>query len=567
MSLLIRVFPLFLLISPLAAAPKLRLSPSATVGPLSLATGSNGPAQTVEAYNAGDGALALTARVSATWLTATIGAQRNCTTPSGVCLPVQITLLTSALAKGIYTGIVTLSDPNAIDAPQTITVTVQMGGGVPDRLDFIVAPNGSVAEAAFTTNNQLSVRSNAPWLAVSLEGSGTFRFSYPYKVRVTAPPGVTENTVNSSFVVTQSGFAPDNKTVNVGLRVSSQPIVITPFRLATTMVQGAAKRTLNVTLANAGLGTLTVSGGSDPTATGGNWLTTGPAVNGATPATIDIGTLAPGTYEGKLLIASNAVNSPTTVFIDLEVMAASAPIAQFQGVQNNGTNEIGGPLGAGTIAAIYGEQFIAGEPVAAPKLPLETQLGGARVLVNNRPAPIYYASSQQINFQIPYDAGSGPAEIRVERDGQRGNAVSADIAVRAPRILRFIGDYGIIVNQDGTFPMPPIPNVACRPARAGDALTVYAIGLGPTSPVVESGVASPADPLAYASPVPSVTFGGGLSGAASTVTPLFAGLTPGLVGLFQINVIVPSDAPKGPSVPFYLLQGATPSNRVAISIE
>jgi uncharacterized protein (TIGR03437 family) len=555
------------LISPLLAAPKLRLSPSATVGPLSLAAGSNGPAQTVEAYNTGDGTLALTTRVSAAWLTATVGASRNCTTRSGVCLPVQIALQTSALAKGIYTGIVTLSDPNAVDAPQTITVTVQMGGGVPDRLDFIVAPNGSVAEAAFTTNNQLTVQSNAPWLAVSLEGSGTFRFSYPYKVRVTAPPGVTENTVNSSFVVSRSAFAPDNKTVNVGLRISSQPIVKTPDRVAVTMVQGAAKRTLSLTLANAGLGTLTVSGGSDPSATGGNWLTTGPAVSGVTPATIDIGTLATGTYDGKLLIASNAVNSPTTIFIDLEVVAPSAPITRFQGVLDNATFETGAPLGAGTIAAIFGEQFIAGDPVVATKLPLETQLGGARVLINNRPAFLYYASPIQINFQVPYDTGSGPAEIRVERDGQRGNAVSADISVRAPRILRFIGDYGIIVNQDGTFPMPPTAGIPSRPARAGDALTVYAIGLGPTSPVVESGVASPGDPLAYASPVPSVTFGGGLSGAASTVTPLFAGLTPGLVGLFQINVVVPDDAPKGASVPFYLLQGATPSNRVAISIE
>ncbi len=564
---MIRVFLLFLLIFPLVAAPKLRLSPSATVGPLSLAVGSNGPVQTVEAYNAGDGALALTTRVSATWLTAAIGASRNCTTRSGVCLPVQIALQTSSLSKGIYTGIVTLSDPNAVDAPQTITVTVQMGGGVPDRLDFIVAPNGSVAESAFTTNNQLTVQSNAPWLAVSLEGSGTFRFSYPYKVRVTAPPGVTENSVNSGFVVTRSGFAPDNKTVNVALRVSSQPIVKTPDRVAVTMVQGAAKRTLSLTLANAGLGTLTVSGGSDPSATGGNWLTTGPAVNGVTPATVDIGTLATGTYEGKLLIASNAVNSPTTVFIDLEVVAPSAPITRFQGVLDNATFETGASLGAGTIAAIFGEQFIAGDPVVAAKLPLETQLGGARVLVNNRPAPIYFVSSQQINFQVPYDAGSGPAEIRVERDGQRGNAVSVELAVRAPRILRFVGDYGIIVNQDGTFPMPVTAGIPSRPARAGDALTVYAIGLGPANPPVESGVASPGDPLAYASPAPSVTFGGGLSGVASTVTPLFAGLTPGLVGLFQINVVVPADAPKGASVPFYLLQGATPSNRIAIAIE
>jgi uncharacterized protein (TIGR03437 family) len=45
--------------------------------------------------------------------------------------------------------------------------------------------------------------------------------------------------------------------------------------------------------------------------------------------------------------------------------------------------------------------------------------------------------------------------------------------------------------------------------------------------------------LAATSVSPMVTIGG------STATVIFSGLTPGSVGLYQVNVAVPSDAPTG----------------------
>ena len=41
-----------------SATPKLRLT-SATIGPVVVATGENGPQQSIDAYNVGDGELAL----------------------------------------------------------------------------------------------------------------------------------------------------------------------------------------------------------------------------------------------------------------------------------------------------------------------------------------------------------------------------------------------------------------------------------------------------------------------------------------------------------------------------
>ena len=87
--------------------------------------------------------------------------------------------------------------------------------------------------------------------------------------------------------------------------------------------------------------------------------------------------------------------------------------------------------------------------------------------VNDTPAPIYYASYNQVNFQIPYDAPTGDVTIRIERNGTTSNRISAEIVGRAPRLLRLgIGDYAIAVNTDGSFPIPATPRPQ-QPSRTG----------------------------------------------------------------------------------------------------
>jgi len=109
----------------LRAAPKLRMA-SSTVGPLSIAQGASGGAlqtETLEAYNAADGSLNLSLSSSVSWIVPSKLAQRACLLVAvALCTPLQFVLNTSALPAGTATGIVTVSDPNAVDAPQTITV-------------------------------------------------------------------------------------------------------------------------------------------------------------------------------------------------------------------------------------------------------------------------------------------------------------------------------------------------------------------------------------------------------------------------------------------------------------
>jgi uncharacterized protein (TIGR03437 family) len=70
-------------------------------------------------------------------------------------------------------------------------------------------------------------------------------------------------------------------------------------------------------------------------------------------------------------------------------------------------------------------------------------------------------------------------------------------------------------------------------------LTVYLTGLGAVNPAVGDGEAAPSSPLSST----TNTIGARIGGQAATVQ--FAGLVPGSVALYQMNVQVPSTATAG----------------------
>lgn len=556
----------FAFASLIVAAPKLRLATS-TVGPISIAPGSNGAAQTVEAFNAGDGALSLSLTSSVTWLGTSVGAPRACSSQAGTCIPLQFALNTSGLSAGAQTAIVTASDPNAVDAPQTITVTVQMGSGIPNSVDVYVAP-GSTRDTRFATNgslnSQASTQDGARWLSLALDGTGSFRFPVPYRIRVAPPGDMPEGTYNGAVTISGSSFAADNKTVPVTMRLTTLPIIqASPERLPVRVAQGAPPVSSLLGLTNLGQGDLTVQSVST---SGGPWLTASNSIIGVL-VTVDPGTMAPGTYSGSVAIASNAVNGTVTVPVDFAVIAQSGPAIRYQGAVNNGDFVPGEPVARGDVVALLGEQFaFSSSGGHAP--PLDTQLGTTTVLVNARAAPLYYALYQQIAFQMPVDAPLGTALVQVQRDGITSNTISVDVVDRAPRIgLLNIGSFGTIVNaRDNSLPLPSsyqIPGFATHPAAAGDVLTIYAIGLGSTDPTVASGAPSPV-PAATLTSTPVINIGGSIGGAA--VTPFFAGLSPTYAGLYQLNLTIPDNVPRG-IVNLSIAWSDAVSNSVQIAIQ
>ncbi len=549
--------------------PQLRLSET-TIGPVSVAQGTTGPAQTVEAFNAGDGALNLALASSEPWLVAAVGAPAPCTTRLGNCLPINMQLQTAGLPKGMATAILDVVDPNAIDAPQSITVTVQIGGGVPDQADFFVAPNGSSDSLLFSTNSQLSfnvsTNTGGNWLQMAFEGAGSFNFVMPYRIRARHLPGMAEGVHTGAVNITNSAFAPDVKNVPVTMTVTSQPIgALSTDRLFFRLAQDSVPLETFVDLVNRGLGTLALTGVEAATADGGTWLTV--EQFGATNLSrirLDAAGLPQGPHRGTVTIQSNAVNGPHVVDVLLLVEPQGPPRTSFQGVVNNATFEPE-PVSPGDIVALFGDQLSYEPPTEGGVLPLPRQLGGASVFINGQESPLFFSSYGQINLQVPYEIQPGPARVQVVRDGQIGNVASLTIVPKAPRVLRFLGNFAIAVNQDGTFPVPSTPGLASRPARPGDVIVIFAIGFGQTSPAALTGEGASGDPLSQITPTPTVFLGGGL--LRVPVTPQFVGLTPTFVGLYQINLQIPANAPRGPRVPLIIDQGGVISNQVEIAIE
>ncbi len=571
---------LFLTIcSTLSAAPRLNLSANA-IQTVYLSTGSNGPVQTVQAFNTGDGTLNLTATTSASWLSAAVGAKTACSQPGGSCYPISISLNTSSVPAGTFTEYVTVSDPNAIDSPQDISVTINTNG-VPGTINAYVAPFGSPnANAMFPiytkgTGIQAAVttQSGGNWLQFLNGGGLIVTYPTPYLVQVSARPGQAPGSYSGSIVLTGSSIASENKTINVTLNVTNSPVIdttaIAPVRL--TSYTGGATQYAFSTFNNLGQGTLTVTSATSTS----NFLT----ATVSAPDTILIAAnpagLAAGIYNGSVTLASNASNSSqVSVPVELVVAPAGAPVSSFGGLVNIATFAQE-PVSAGDIVAIFGTQLgPVGSAATNATTPLATTLAGTQVLVNGVPAPLYFVSPGQINFQVPYSLTAGQtASVQVVSNGTQGNLRPLSIVATAPRLLYFTaflpGGYGIIVNSsDGSLTLPSgtnVPGFATHPAKPGDTLVIYGVGFGQTTPAAVEGQAASGTTLES---IPNVvtSLGGGFLGNSVFTNAAFAGLTPTAVGLYQINVTLPANAPLGASIPLSVNVNGAQSNSVVVAI-
>ncbi|MDP9170990.1 MAG: hypothetical protein M3N54_10270, partial [Acidobacteriota bacterium] len=216
----------------------------------------------------------------------------------------------------------------------------------------------------------------------------------------------------------------------------------------------------------------------------------------------------------------------------------AAPVILSGGVVNAAASAgISAVVAPGSILSIYGSGLASPAPgsgAQASGFPLPTSLGGAQVLMNGIPAPLYYADSAQINAQVPWEvAGASTVAVQVFFGGAASNTQTVALAAVAPGIFIVLhaADYA--------------PLTASRPATPGEFLIIYCTGLGAVSNSPGTGSAA-SGPLSGTTLTPTVTIGG----AAALV--LFSGLTPGLAGLYQVNVKVPQAALSGNPVPVVL---------------
>ena len=204
------------------------------------------------------------------------------------------------------------------------------------------------------------------------------------------------------------------------------------------------------------------------------------------------------------------------------------------------------PVAPGELFSIYGAG-LAPTTSQAPGPGFPLALSGTTVTVNDEYAPLFYASSGQVNAQMPFDV-LGPATLRLTTaTGFVETAVT--VSATAPAIF----PAGVRHGTGG-------PVTSASPARPGETLVVYLTGLGQVNGSVATGQAAPFSTLTPVLAPVAVEFGD------RSVTPFFAGLTPGLVGVDQVNVVVPPNLASG-VYPLRILTGGNLSNTFNIQVQ
>jgi uncharacterized protein (TIGR03437 family) len=293
-----------------------------------------------------------------------------------------------------------------------------------------------------------------------------------------------------SLVVNAVGLGPTNpptaSTAN-GLAPATAPTAATP----TVTVGGA-----NATVAFAGV----VSGGYSGIYQVNFAVPAG--VSGTVPLVITIG----GVSSATLGVNSASVTLPV-------VSTLSAPT--ITGVQNGAS--YGTQLCPGVQAIVYGTGF--GTTAAN----LSVTVGGKAAYV------IGPFTTNQMLIQIPFEASVGAATMTVTVGGVASAPFNITLSAVAPALLiqgsAPTGPASVVENSSGTVV------TSAAPAHTGDAVYLYATGLGPTSPPTATGPVSANNPAAT---LPSLTVGGVSAKVSSAVTT-------GYVGVFQVNFTVPAN--------------------------
>ena len=268
--------------------------------------------------------------------------------------------------------------------------------------------------------------------------------------------------------------------------------------------------------------------------------------------------LAVGDHRGTVFIAP-VLDPADTALIPVRVaVAESAPVIGEGGIVNGASFSGEAAVSPGSIASLFGMNLAAGTETASG-LPLPTMLAGTQVLVDDVPAPLFFVSPLQINFQMPFEVSGTTVPIVVVSDGVRGPEVMVQVEPAAPGIFTAVpggSGPGAILNENSS------PNSAENPAAVGSVVQIFATGLGATDPPLatgQTGASSP--PLNVTVMAPVVMIGG------APAEVLFSGMAPGFVGLYQVNARVPTATPAGDEVPLEIEIGEGSSNTVTLAVD
>lgn len=249
----------------------------------------------------------------------------------------------------------------------------------------------------------------------------------------------------------------------------------------------------------------------------------------------------PGVYRATVLIQSPD-SVPETVSVPvMYVLGSGASGSAIASAATAGSAQTTGS--PGMLFSVYGTQLSAATQ-AVNTAPLPFTLAGVSATVNGVAAPLSYVSPGQINLQIPYEAGAGPAVLGIDNNGQVAG-FAFQIAPAAPAVF---------ADASGNLNLTAIP---------GGAATIYLTGAGDVYPPIFSGdTPSSTDPVSQF-PTPLLPLSVTVGGVPALVQ--WAGIPPGLVGEVQVNFWVPLSVSVG-TQPVIVTVGGKASQPVNLKV-
>jgi uncharacterized protein (TIGR03437 family) len=523
--------------------------------------------QSVGILNIGDDTVNWTAELVAgqEWLTlgATTG-QAAAGSPGSLSLSAN----PRTLEAGRYYGVVRITDPQSLNSPQYVTAVLNLlpanatlapelspGGLVFTAVAGASAPlrqtlrlfASSATPVPFQTS--VTISDGGGWLTAD-PASGQVSATGTAQINVTAnpanlKPGVytAEVTVSLAGVIRAASvtFIVTPAATSAAPKPSRSAAGCAPARLSLTStgltnlfnVPAAWPQPLSVRLAD-DCGSpvpdaqvvATFSNGDPPLAlklsdsqTGiysGTWLPGG----AASPATMVVRAAATGFAVGSMQL-------------DGAVMVNQAPVLNVNGTVNTFNPVTAAPLAPGTIVQILGSRLATADR-AADAVPLPVTVAGVTVLAGGLTAPLFAVSANRIDAQLPAELTPGRQYQVVVNSGNAFTLPDTiNVTAVRPGVSASAAGQAVAQHADSS----PVTETA--PAKPGELITLFLAGMGATDTAVASGQASPGNPPASALAQPQVVLDD------RPVDVLFAGLSPGQVGLYSINVRVPADMTAG----------------------
>ncbi len=505
----------------------------------------------------------------------------------------------SQLAPGPYYALIQIADSNSLNSPQFAIAVLNVEpdsiaptpDATPGGLFFTIPRNGAAPAAQQVVINTSSATPVSFVVATTTTDQGTWLSATP-----SSSDASGQSSGNISVSVDPTGLAAGIYTGNVSISIGQalESVNVTFNVQPTSSTNAIAQLRPEVSGCTASKLAITESGLVNNFAVPAGWPATlivqlnddcgSPVTSGSVTASFSNGdaplvlasdslgnysaTWQPGAVTSEMVVTLNAASgtlqsASAKLYGGIALNETPPPTLAPEGILNNFNPVVGGSLSPGIIAQVFGTGLAASSS-ATGILPLPTTFNNTFAQVGQFQAPLYFLSSGQLNVQLPSEiTTSQQVPIVLSVNNALTLPVTLDLVPNAPGVMSMFDGPTPPSVQDGAHIIAQHLNGTAvnssSPGKPGEYLVMYLAGLGATDPSVPSGMPASSNPLSKVTVQPTVM----VDSLSSNVA--FAGLTPGFVGLYQIDFQVPMGVTPG-EVVVTVSQGGVAANPTLLAV-